>query len=212
MPVSRPSKSSHNRRVVQPRRQQKEAAMPEFASPAPLTAVVYSEGVAAERLLQSVAKRLEERGHALAGFLQRDEWTPGRARCDMVLAELHSDTSICVSQDLGPGSRGCRLDMAAMVAAMAKAIEALSEDPDLLIINKFGKTESEGGGFRPLISAAVERGVPVLIAVPRMNVEAWRTFAGDLGVEHVLDALPADGDALLGALGFAARAPADATT
>lgn len=186
--------------------------MPAFSHAAPLTAVTYTDGVAAERLLQTAAKRLGERGHALAGFLQRDEWTPGRARCDMVLAELHSDTSICVSQDLGPGSRGCRLDMAAMMAAMTKAIAALDENPDLLVINKFGKTESEGGGFRPLISAAVEHGVPVLIAVPHMNVEAWRTFAGDLSVEHALDALPSDGTALLAALGFAARTPAEANS
>jgi hypothetical protein len=184
--------------------------MPALPNAAPLTAVVYSEGVAAERLLQTVAKVLELRGHALAGFLQRDEWTAGRARCDMVLAELHSDTSICVSQDLGPGSRGCRLDMAAMMAAMTKAIDALGQNPDLLIINKFGKTESEGGGFRPLISASVECGVPVLIAVPRMNVEAWRAFAGDLAVEKPLDTLPPEEGALLHALGFSAPAPAHA--
>ncbi len=184
--------------------------MPALSHRAPLTAVVYTEGVTAERLLQTVAKRLEDQGHALAGFLQRDEWTPGRARCDMVLAELHSDTAICVSQDLGPGSRGCRLDLAAMMAAMAKAIAALDRSPDLLIINKFGKTESEGGGFRPLISAAVERGVPVLIAVPHVNVEAWRLFAGDLAAEHTLSALPSEGAALLPALGLESRAPAEA--
>lgn len=180
-------------------------------SAAPLTAVVYADGVAAERLLQTVAKRLEEQRHALAGFLQRDEWTAGRARCDMVLAELHSDTSICVSQDLGSGSRGCRLDLSAMMTAMAKAMDALADCPDLLIINKFGKTESEGGGFRPLISAAVERGIPVLIAVPRVNVEAWRTFAGELSVEYALDALPSGEDDLLAALGFQERAPVGAT-
>lgn len=186
--------------------------MPALPHAAPLTAVVYTEGVTAERLLQTVARRLDDCGHALAGFLQREEWTPGRARCDMVLTELHSDTSICVSQDLGPGSRGCRLDLAKMMTAMAKAMEAVSAGPDLLIINKFGKTESEGSGFRPLIGAALERDVPVLIAVPIINVAAWRTFAGDLATEYTIDALPADDAALLSVLGFAARAPADANS
>ena len=50
----------------------------------------------------------------------------------------------------------------------------------LLIVNKFGKREAEGGGFRPLIAAALERGLPVLVGLGERNAEAFDAFAGDM--------------------------------
>jgi len=63
---------------------------------------------------------------------------------------------------------------------------------DLIVINKFGKTEAEGNGLIAEIAEAAARGIAVLIAVPERNLDAWREFAADLAIE-----LPADPDALL---------------
>jgi hypothetical protein len=46
-----------------------------------------------------------------------------------------------------------------------------------ILLNKFGKTESEGGGFRCVISDALTLGIPVVIGVPRRNLAAWRDYA-----------------------------------
>jgi hypothetical protein len=66
---------------------------------------------------------------------------------------------------------------------------SLEEKPDLVILNKFGKTEAEGGGFRPLIADAIEAGLPMLIGVPWRNIESWRLFAGPLSREFHLEAV-----------------------
>ncbi|MBS0241054.1 MAG: DUF2478 domain-containing protein, partial [Proteobacteria bacterium] len=57
------------------------------------------------------------------------------------------------------------------------------------------KSESEGRGFRPLIAAAIEAGIPVLVPVPWRNSESWRQFAGEFSQEHTLDALASLSDA-----------------
>ena len=94
---------------------------------------------------------------------------------------------------------------------MARARNALATAPDLLVVNKFGKTECEGSGCRPLIAEAVEREVPVLVAVPWGNLDGWRRFAGDLAVEYRLEDLPSNAEMLcrhLGLIGDGERAKA----
>ncbi len=59
--------------------------------------------------------------------------------------------------------------------------------PDFVILNKFGKTEAEGGGFRDIIADVIMASVPLLIAVPWRNIESWRAFVGDACAEVVLD-------------------------
>ena len=60
---------------------------------------------------------------------------------------------------------------------------SLDTDPDLLILNKFGKVEAEGRGLLDLVAMAVERGIPVMIGVPIRNLAPWRDFAGGMSVE-----------------------------
>jgi hypothetical protein len=121
--------------------------------------------------------------------LQRDEQRAGRVGCDMILEELSSGETIEISQDRGQHARGCRLDVGELLRAMQLVTAALEAKPDLLILNKFGKTEAEGGGFRDLIIQAVGAAVPVLVAVPYRNLDTWRIFAGELAREVHFDAL-----------------------
>ena len=100
------------------------------------------------------------------------------------------------------GARGCRLDEAELARAMMEATSALAADPDLLLINKFGKSEAEGRGFRPLIAEALERNIPVLIAVPWSNMESWRHFAGDFAYEIAIEQLPEEMEDLRMRLGL----------
>ena len=93
-----------------------------------------------------------------------------------------------------------------LLRAMQIVAAALDRSADFLILNKFGKTEAEGGGLRDLIVQAVERGVPVLVAVPYRNLDNWRAFAGDLSREIHIDAIaPAELAAALAAIGGADR-------
>lgn len=155
----------------------------------PLTALVYTDSAAADLALRRTVRRLQAMGCRLAGVVQRDDPRAARVGCDMSLEELSSGETIAISQDRGPHARGCRLDVGELLRATQLVATALEQRPDVLVLNKFGKTEAEGGGFRDLIAQAVDASVPVLIAVPYRNLDQWRAFAGNLAREVTLEGL-----------------------
>lgn len=155
----------------------------------PLTAIVYTDGPTVDATMRRIAGDLIVSGLRVAGFLQVSQSRPGRSRCDMVLEEIASGQRVLISEDRGAHARGCRLDLAELARVEILAIEAIACQPDLFVINKFGKTEAHGGGLRSVVMAAIDREVPVLIAVPAHNLVAWRSFSGALNRELRVDDL-----------------------
>ena len=147
---------------------------------------------AGDRLIHGVAMRLRAQGLKLAGAVQVNaERAPDR-KCDMDLHILAGAEIVRISQDLGRGSRGCRLDPAGLEQAVGLVAAALAARPALLIVNKFGKQELEGRGFRPVIGEAMAAGIPVLTAVNAGNLDGFLAWA-----ETLAEPLPPDTDAIL---------------
>ena len=162
---------------------------PPPASTRAIIALIYTDSAAAADFLRVAARGMEAAGLRLTGLLQREAPAAERAGCDMALDELWSGETIVISQSRGAHARGCKLVVGELLRAAEIVSASLSERPDCLILNKFGKTEAEGGGFRPLIAKAVEQEIPILVAVPYRNLDAWRAFVGDLAQEIHLDRL-----------------------
>lgn len=155
-----------------------------------IAAVVYEpgEGETTDRLLWALAERLRADGVALAGTTQRSAERPDRCRCDMIVAELGSGDETRISEDRGAEARGCRLDTAALEHLAGATIQTIERGADMLIVNKFGKREAEGAGMRPAIAEAFAADIPVLVAVNRAGIDAWRSFTGGLSEELRPDA------------------------
>lgn len=136
---------------------------------------------ASDAILAEVVALLLAQGVKLAGTVQSNSERPDRALCDMDVRVLPDGESYRISQDLGNHSKGCRLDPSALEQAVVAATERL-DGADLLIINKFGKLESEGRGFCALIVEALDRGVPVLVGVNGLNLPSFERFAAGLAV------------------------------
>lgn len=165
---------------------------------AAILALIYDDGAQAERALRGVAGALAAAGLRPAGFVQRDEPVPGRSRCDMVLDELWSGERIIISEDRGPGATGCRLVPGELLRAVELVSHALSQRPDAVLLNKFGKSEAEGAGLRSLIGETLAMGVKLVIGVPRRNLDAWHAFTEGLSEE--VDLAPGNAEALAQAL------------
>ncbi|MBV1700674.1 MAG: DUF2478 domain-containing protein [Hyphomicrobiales bacterium] len=155
-------------------------------SGAPITALVYEDGAAFERLLWSMIAHLRAQGRRLAGVAQINQLRAGQCRCDMIIEELSSGSRNPISQDRGSLAAGCRLDHNALAALTIAVEQSLQHHFDFLIVNKFGNEEIEGRGFRAAIAMAVEKGIPVVIGVRARNLEDWRQF---IGVDGAQDAL-----------------------
>ncbi|WP_209424753.1 DUF2478 domain-containing protein [Pararhodobacter sp. SW119] len=154
---------------------------------------VISEGRGTvDPLMSEVAGALRAQGWPLAGVVQVNTETGPDTKCDMDLQVLAGAEAVRISQRLGRLARGCRLDPQGLERAVGLVEQALSARPRLLLINKFGKAELEGRGFRPTIGRALAEGVPVLTAVNRGNLPGFHDFTGGLGT-----ALPPERDAVL---------------
>ncbi len=137
--------------------------------------VFLPERGATDVLLAEVASVLMAQGVAVAGAVQ---YSSGCAvnHCDMDLQVLPDGPIIRISQNLGAGSTGCRLDAGALETAVMQVVARL-DGARLLLVNKFGKHEAEGRGFRALIADCLAEDMPVLIGINSMNLEAFATFS-----------------------------------
>lgn len=143
-------------------------------------------------ILDAVARALLKEGRTVAGFLQRENTEDGECCGEIQLEDIATGARHVISQALGAGARGCRLDPRALADVAGPLFVRVEAGPDLLILNRFGKGESEGQGFRAVIEEACMRGIPMLTAVREGYVEAWQQFSGDLGI-----LLPPDRDAVI---------------
>lgn len=144
-----------------------------------------------DRLLAALAGELEAQGLRLAGAVQENLDRSGGGPCDMDLRLLGLDARVRISQRLGPLSQGCRMDPEGVERAAGLAAAVLDRGADLLIVNKFGKQEAGGGGFRQLIGQALAAGIPVLTQVKAANRPAFDAFA-----EGLAEPVPPDPQAL----------------
>jgi len=148
-----------------------------------ILAIVYSDGLAADRFISDLGYKIRDASIAVAGIVQHNKFIRDRTKCDMEVEELASGIVLQLSEDRGKEARGCRLDRAALSEAAALISASLENEPELVILNKFGKLEAEGRGLRDALSDAVQLGVPVVVGVPYRNIEQWRAFAEGLAEE-----------------------------
>lgn len=142
--------------------------------------VFLPERGATDAVLTEVAARLLAEGVPVAGAVQSN--TGCDIHCDMDVRVLPDGPVIRISQRLGAGSSGCRLDAGALEVAVMEVAARLA-GARLLVVNKFGKHEAEGRGFRQMLAEVAGDGVPVLIGINSMNRQAFFDFAGDLAEE-----------------------------
>jgi len=138
-------------------------------------------------LLADIAEHMVARGVKIVGTVQIDTDRTDTHHCDMDVKVLPEGRIIRISQNLGANSRGCRLNPEALETAVADTEAALVHGADLLLVNKFGKHEAEGRGFRGVIAEALARDVPVLVGVNKLNRDAFTTFCEGMAEEVSAD-------------------------
>ncbi|CUJ86123.1 ABC-type molybdate transport system, ATPase component [Ruegeria denitrificans] len=150
-----------------------------------LAYVTTTDRGATDRLLSAVAEHLLANDARLVGVVQTNTECADSSKCDMDVRVLPEGETIRISQSLGEHSRGCRLDPAALERAVGYVTSSLEDSPQLLIINKFGKHEADGRGFRPVIAEALTQDIPVLVGVNGLNKDKFQEFTG--GAAEQLD-------------------------
>ena len=128
-------------------------------------------------LLADLAQRLEARGLKTRGIVQINSGCETDQKCDMDVQVLPDGPMIRISQFLGKEARGCRLDPNAMAAAVAEVERSMATSYDVFLLNKFGKQEAEGRGFRDLLAEAAASGATVIAGTNPLNAPIFEEFS-----------------------------------
>lgn len=146
---------------------------------------------ATDLLLYRLVEGLQSNGYRPCGTVQINSLPVCDGPCDMDVKVLPDGPVIRISQSLGPEARGCRLDPSALESAVGLVEASMTSGAEFLVVNKFGKHEADGRGFRPLIAEALALEMPVLVGLNNTNVGAFIEFTDGAAVE-----LPPDRAAL----------------
>lgn len=174
----------------------------ECMSPFPyLAALIQTESVRADELLQQAVNRRQGLGWRVHGLLALPKAGPGMPSSGKqpVVQDIHTGQRYTILQHRGPGARGCQLDPQMLNQAGAALRLALASQPDLVVVNRFGTSEAEGRGLLNELLDLVAADIPVLTIVTDRYLDAWRQFVGDdrhelpchaTALDAWLDALP----------------------
>ncbi|MEO0938080.1 MAG: DUF2478 domain-containing protein [Pseudomonadota bacterium] len=133
-------------------------------------------------LLHRVAQSIIGAGYRPAGTAQINTERVDAGPCDMDVLVLPHGPTVRISQSLGRDAQGCRLDPDALETAIG-LVQTTLPVSDCLIVNKFGKHEADGRGFRPVIGEALALGLPVLVGLNALNAAAFLEFSGGIAKE-----------------------------
>lgn len=157
------------------------------ASP-PIAAIVHGGRGTVDVLLADFAFSLAASGVRVHGLVQQAQG-PGKA--ETMLVDVRTSERYPLFQNLGSASSACSLDSGSIATASAVLRQALAARPDLVVVNRFGGLEANGGGFAAEMLALMADGIPLITVVADEYQLDWRFFTGRAGVE-----LPARDEAL----------------
>lgn len=160
-----------------------------FDAQCDVAAVVYRADDDPDRLLADFARDLRRAGLRPVGIVQAGRNCQAENPRLGVMV-LPGGDSVCLVSDsacLGPEGEGCgtrcRLDAARLAELARRLGSAIEHGADLVVINRFGRLEAEGGGLVDLIALALDTDIPVLIAVPERRFPDWIRFSGGMNVK-----------------------------
>jgi hypothetical protein len=158
-------------------------------SHSPLCILVYRREERPDAAITDAVARLQRDGFDVRGLLQEGTEGSTSGCATLFLEDIGSGRRVEIFQNRGRETRGCRLDASGLAEAAAWLREAIESRPEVLVLNRFGRQEAEGGGLGDEIAAAVVAGIPVIVPVNEMLLPEWDAFSGGT---H--ERMPADPD------------------
>jgi hypothetical protein len=143
-----------------------------------LAAIVFARDEEPEPPVLAFIAAAARRGVRVAGLVQG---ALGDARRrDLCVRDLATGETLPIMQDLGAEASVCAVDPAAIAEAARLLQRAVATRPDLLVVNRFGRLEAEGGGMLAEIAGAFADRIALLVCLPVRYRDAWNAFAGGL--------------------------------
>ncbi|MBF0251467.1 MAG: DUF2478 domain-containing protein [Alphaproteobacteria bacterium] len=151
----------------------------------PIAAVLYAPGDPVHEVLKAFVARLQGDGVDIHGVLQ--DPAPERG-IDAVDIHTGRRTPILRPTDYELDNKVCSLKPSKLTEAGASLRRALDGGAELVVVEKFGKSEKDGEGLADDLLAVMAEGIPTVVSVPVADREAWSAFTGGMGVAVTCEA------------------------
>lgn len=154
-----------------------------------IAAIRYAPGQSTRPVLDAFVAELKTRGVNVHGLVQEATESHG-----MDAIDLQTGGRIPLKRPTRYESDNklCSLSLSQLAEATMVLRRALDEGADVVVVERFGKAERDGGGLADELLALMAGGTPTIVTVPKEEFEAWQRFCGGLG-----DVVDCDLDALL---------------
>ena len=157
-----------------------------------IAAIVFRTGDPVNDILAEVVNRLKHDGCDVTGILQTRVVKDPDSKPEVGVHEIRDGWDLPILEYRGSYSKGCRLDPRAITEVARRLELNLDKGADLMVINRFGKSEAEGYGLRSVLERAFVEGVAVLVAVREDYKPDWDAFHGGMAAD-----LPPDVDQVM---------------
>ena len=149
-------------------------------STAAFAAAVYAPKKTDRSALPEFVARLKADNVSVAGILQESKIEAGDTMRTIDSVDITTGHRIPIKRPM-QNEKDCGLDVSSLAETTAILRSVLEDQPDLVVVEKFGEQEQNGQGLLDEIMQIITEGIPLLIAVPEPALPIWKDQSGDLG-------------------------------
>jgi len=151
----------------------------------PIAGVVYERGAPIRDVMKAFVSELQAAGVNVHGILQEvpHEMDPTNAGCGVDAIDIKTGDHVALVRptQYELDNKICSMDVSMLAEASMILRRALDEHADIVVVEKFGKHEKDGGGLSDDLLAVMAESIPTLVSVPQIERESWKRFTGGLG-------------------------------
>ena len=157
----------------------------------PFAAAVYSRSTEDRKALATFTATLRAKGVRVGGLLQEELVDGGGCRMGIDLVDVETGSRFPINRPSKENleSKTCSMNTNVLADSTEALRRAIEDKVDLIVLEKFGEQEQNGGGLNDEILNAIAENIPLLIAVPETALELWTERSGGLGayLDHNVD-------------------------
>ena len=147
---------------------------------APFAAAVYNPDTGDRMALLKFVEKQKTLSLRVGGVLQEAVFDAKGQMSGFNAIDVSSNRRIPISLPTRNNNE-CGLDVSALAQTTDIIRQAIDDQVDLMVVEKFGEKEQDGKGLIDEIMQTIVEGIPLLISVPESALPIWQERSGELG-------------------------------
>ena len=149
--------------------------------------VVYERGEPIRDVMRGFVDSLKAEGFNVHGILQEkpEGVDTSAAGCGVDAIDINTNSKVALVRptQYELDNNICSMDLSRLAEAAQILRRAISQSADIVVVEKFGKHEKDGGGLSDDLMAVISEPIPTVVSVPKDELASWCTFTGGMDVQ-----------------------------